>query len=82
MSDYHSANHNQINSRLHFKGYNVYYVTNLNQPETSWNSQEVDNSELTTISGLTPLATYTICVQAFTNMGAGPMSKPVRVKML
>lgn len=31
----------------------------------------VDNSELTTISDLTPLAIYTIRVQAFTSMGAG-----------
>lgn len=31
----------------------------------------VDNSELTTISELTPLAIYTIRVQAFTSMGAG-----------
>jgi netrin-G3 ligand len=40
----------------------------------------VDNSELTTISDLTPLAIYTIRVQAFTSMGAGPMSNPVQVK--
>lgn len=41
----------------------------------------VDNSELTTISELTPLAIYTVRVQAFTSMGAGPMSNPVKVKM-
>jgi len=40
----------------------------------------VDNSELTTISDLTPLAIYTIRVQAFTSMGAGPMSNPVQAK--
>lgn len=40
----------------------------------------VDNSELTTISDLTPLAIYTIRVQAFTSMGAGPMSNPIQVK--
>jgi hypothetical protein len=40
----------------------------------------VDNSDLTTISELTPLAIYTIRVQAFTSMGAGPMSNPVQVK--
>lgn len=40
----------------------------------------VDNSELTTISELTPHAIYTIRVQAFTSMGAGPMSNPVQVK--
>lgn len=40
----------------------------------------VDNSELTTISELTPHAIYTVRVQAFTSMGAGPMSSPVKVK--
>lgn len=40
----------------------------------------VDNSELTTISELTPHAIYTVRVQAFTSMGAGPMSNPVKVK--
>lgn len=41
----------------------------------------VDNSELTTISDLTPHAIYTIRVQAFTSMGAGPLSSPVQVKI-
>uniref|UniRef100_A0A1B0GN62 Fibronectin type-III domain-containing protein n=2 Tax=Phlebotomus papatasi TaxID=29031 RepID=A0A1B0GN62_PHLPP len=40
----------------------------------------VDNSELTTISELTPHAIYTVRVQAFTSMGPGPMSNPVQVK--
>lgn len=40
----------------------------------------VDNSELTTISDLQSFAIYTIRVQAFTSMGAGPMSNPVQVK--
>lgn len=69
---------------LHFysylQGYKVYYTTNPNQPEQQWNSQVVDNSELTTISELTAHAIYTIRVQAFTSMGAGPMSTPVQVK--
>lgn len=59
----------------------MYYTTNPSQPEASWDSQMVDNSELTTISELTPLAIYTVRVQAFTSMGAGPMSNPVKVKM-
>lgn len=58
----------------------MYYTTNPSQPEASWDSQMVDNSELTTISELTPLAIYTVRVQAFTSMGAGPMSNPVKVK--
>lgn len=58
----------------------MYYTTNPNQPEASWDSQMVDNSELTTISELTSHVIYTVRVQAFTSMGAGPMSNPVQVK--
>lgn len=65
---------------IEFQGYKVYFTTNPSQPEASWDSQMVDNSELTTISELTPLAIYTVRVQAFTSMGAGPMSNPVKVK--
>lgn len=65
---------------IQLQGYKVYYTTNPSQPEASWDSQMVDNSELTTISELTPLAIYTVRVQAFTSMGAGPMSNPVKVK--
>lgn len=69
-----------IVSRLFFKGYKVFFTTNPNQPEASWDSRMVDNSELTTIPELTPHAIYTIRVQAFTSMGAGPLSSPVKVK--
>lgn len=41
----------------------------------------VDNNQLTTINELTPLSIYTIRVQAFTNVGPGPLSSPVQVKM-
>ena len=69
-------NHSMLNSQ----GYKVFFTTNPNQPEASWDSQMVDNSDLTTISELTPHAIYTVRVQAFTSMGAGPMSNPVKVK--
>lgn len=59
----------------------MYYTSNPMLPEQSWNSQMVDNSELTTISDLIPHAIYTIRVQAFTSMGAGPLSSPVQVKI-
>lgn len=68
------------NNKQPLQGYKVYFTTNPNQPEASWDSQMVDNSELTTISELTPHAIYTVRVQAFTSMGAGPMSSPVKVK--
>lgn len=35
-----------------FQGYKVYYTTDPTQSEQSWESQVVDNSELTTISEL------------------------------
>lgn len=74
------AKTNEIAIQILFQGYKVFYTTNPNQPEASWDSQMVDNSELTTISELTPMAIYTVRVQAFTSMGAGPMSNPVKVK--
>jgi receptor-type tyrosine-protein phosphatase F len=46
----------------------------------NWDSQMVDNNQLTTISELTPHTIYTIRVQAVTNVGPGPLSAPVHVK--
>lgn len=46
----------------------------------TWESQMVDNNQLTTISELTPHTIYTIRVQAFTSVGPGPLSVPVLVK--
>lgn len=45
-----------------------------------WESQVVDNNQLTTISELIPHSIYTIRVQAFTSVGPGPLSAPVQVK--
>lgn len=45
-----------------------------------WDSQVVDNNQLTTISELTPHTIYTIRVQAMTSVGPGPLSPPVHVK--
>ncbi|XP_063235458.1 tyrosine-protein phosphatase Lar isoform X2 [Bacillus rossius redtenbacheri] len=61
-------------------GYKVYYTTSPTLPMASWESQMVDNNQLTTISELTPLTIYTIRVQAFTSVGPGPLSAPVLVK--
>lgn len=46
----------------------------------SWQYQMVDNSQLTTISELTPHTIYTIRVQALTSVGPGPLSLPVQIK--
>lgn len=61
-------------------GYKVYYTTNPQLAMASWESQMVDNNQLTTISELTPHTIYTIRVQAFTSVGPGPLSGPVQVK--
>ncbi|CAH1184278.1 unnamed protein product [Phyllotreta striolata] len=61
-------------------GYKVYYTTNAQQPMAQWESQVVDNNQLTTISELTPHTIYTIRVQAYTSVGPGPLSAPVHVK--
>lgn len=46
----------------------------------SWQYQLVDNSQLTTISDLTPHTIYMIRVQALTSVGPGPLSTPVQIK--
>ncbi|XP_029041866.1 tyrosine-protein phosphatase Lar isoform X4 [Osmia bicornis bicornis] len=61
-------------------GYKVYYTTDSNQQMASWQYQMVDNSQLTTISDLTPHTIYTIRVQALTSVGPGPLSLPVQIK--
>lgn len=45
-----------------------------------WESQVVDNNQLTTVSELTPHTIYTIRVQAYTSVGPGPLSVPAQVK--
>ena len=59
----------------------VYYSTNPQQPLSQWESQFVDNNKLTTISDLTPHTIYTIRVEAYTSIGPGPLSNPVKVRM-
>ncbi|KZC05677.1 Receptor-type tyrosine-protein phosphatase delta, partial [Dufourea novaeangliae] len=61
-------------------GYKVYYTTDPNQQMASWQYQMVDNSQLTTVSDLTPHTIYTIRVQALTSVGPGPLSLPVQIK--
>ncbi|XP_049819624.1 tyrosine-protein phosphatase Lar isoform X2 [Aethina tumida] len=61
-------------------GYKVYYTTDSQLSMAQWESQVVDNNQLTTISELKPHTIYTIRVQAFTSVGPGPLSPPVHVK--
>lgn len=61
--------------------YKIYYTTDPQQPLSSWQSQMVNNNQLTTISDLKSHETYTIRVEAYTSIGPGPLSLPVNVKM-
>lgn len=61
-------------------GYKIYYTTTPIVPLSSWESQTVDNNQMTTVAELKPLQIYTIKVQGFTQRGPGPLSVPVQVK--
>lgn len=58
----------------------MYYTTKPHLPVQAWQSQIVDNNQLTTISDLQTHAIYTIRVQAFTSRGPGPLSVPMHMK--
>lgn len=75
--EHHRDNHLRLYC---FQGYKVYYTVNPTLPMASWESQMVDNNQLTTVSELIPHTIYTVRVQAFTSVGPGPLSAPVLVK--
>ncbi|XP_055488596.1 receptor-type tyrosine-protein phosphatase S-like isoform X21 [Leucoraja erinacea] len=62
------------------RGYRVYYTMDPNQHINNWQKHNVDDSMLTTIANLTPEATYTVRVLAFTSVGDGPHSPEIQVK--
>ncbi len=49
-------------------------------PISLWTLHQVDNSQLTTISNLLTNRTYTVSVLAYTSVGDGPLSEPIKVK--
>ncbi|XP_060563788.1 uncharacterized protein LOC132723131 isoform X2 [Ruditapes philippinarum] len=62
------------------QGYKVFYTTNPDLPIVLWMNQEVaGENKMTTVSGLIPNSTYTICLLAFSSIGQGPLSVPVKV---
>ncbi|XP_034250839.1 tyrosine-protein phosphatase Lar [Thrips palmi] len=61
-------------------GYRVYFTTHPLLPLPLWSQQSVDDSRLSTVSGLTPHQVYWVRVQALTAVGAGPPSVPALVK--
>jgi len=52
----------------------------MNLPINRWQIQNVSgDNRMTSISGLTPNAVYTVCVLAYSSIGQGPMSDPKKI---
>lgn len=75
-----SSSQNNAAQHFLFQGYKVYYTTKPHLPVQAWQSQTVDNNQLTTISDLQTHSIYTIRVQAYTSRGPGPLSAPIQMK--
>ncbi|XP_077440031.1 protein tyrosine phosphatase receptor type Fa isoform X2 [Vanacampus margaritifer] len=63
------------------RGYRVYYSADPQEPLGAWNKHNTDDSQLTTVAGLVPDATYAFRVLAFTSVGDGPPSNVLLIKM-
>ncbi|CAJ1064680.1 receptor-type tyrosine-protein phosphatase F-like [Xyrichtys novacula] len=64
----------------HIHGYQVYYSSERDALLSSWQKHNTDDSQLTTISGLTTNLTYSLRVLAFTSVGDGPLSDVLQIK--
>uniref|UniRef100_A0A3P9JM89 protein-tyrosine-phosphatase n=1 Tax=Oryzias latipes TaxID=8090 RepID=A0A3P9JM89_ORYLA len=64
------------------KGYRVFYTMDPSRPINEWQIQNVQDSLITTIQNLVASETYIIQVLAFTSVGDGPFSIPIKVKVL
>ncbi|XP_067368623.1 protein tyrosine phosphatase receptor type Fa isoform X22 [Channa argus] len=62
------------------RGFRVYYSTEHDAPLSAWQKHNTDDSQLTTISGLTTDTTYSVRVLGFTSVGDGPPSDVLRIK--
>ncbi|XP_038572798.1 protein tyrosine phosphatase receptor type Fa isoform X3 [Micropterus salmoides] len=62
------------------QGYRVYYSSKHDAPLSAWQKHNTDDSQLTTISGLTPDITYSLRVLGFTSVGDGPPSDVLQIK--
>ncbi|XP_073332299.1 receptor-type tyrosine-protein phosphatase F-like [Pagrus major] len=62
------------------QGYRVYYSSEHDAPLSTWQKHNTDNSQLTTISGLTTDITYSLRVLGFTSVGDGPPSDVLQIK--
>lgn len=61
-------------------GYKIYYTTDAKQPLSSWDTQNVGDSDMTKIVIPHTHAIYTIRVQALTTRGESAPSAPVAIK--
>ncbi|XP_068563892.1 protein tyrosine phosphatase receptor type Fa isoform X10 [Cebidichthys violaceus] len=62
------------------RGYRVYYSSDHDAPLNAWQKHNTDDSQLTTISGLTADITYSLRVLGFTSVGDGPPSDVLQIK--
>lgn len=62
------------------RGYRVYYTSEHDAPLSAWQKHNTDDSQLTTISGLTRDITYSLRVLGFTSVGDGPPSDVLQIK--
>uniref|UniRef100_UPI0037E98738 protein tyrosine phosphatase receptor type Fa isoform X3 n=1 Tax=Semicossyphus pulcher TaxID=241346 RepID=UPI0037E98738 len=62
------------------RGYWVYYSSEHDAPINTWQKHNTDDSQLTTISGLTTDITYSLRVLGFTSVGDGPPSDVLQIK--
>ncbi|XP_044056647.1 protein tyrosine phosphatase receptor type Fa isoform X5 [Siniperca chuatsi] len=62
------------------RGYRVYYSSKHDAPLSAWQKHNTDDSQLTTISGLTTDITYSLKVLGFTSVGDGPPSDVLQIK--
>lgn len=62
------------------RGYRVYYSSDPGSPISAWQKHNTDDSQLTTISGLTADITYNLKVLGFTSVGDGPPSEVLQIK--
>ncbi|XP_050933164.1 receptor-type tyrosine-protein phosphatase F isoform X12 [Lates calcarifer] len=62
------------------RGYRIYYSSLHDAPLSAWQKHNTDDSQLTTISGLTTDITYSLRVLAFTSVGDGPPSDVLQIK--
>ncbi|XP_033112587.1 tyrosine-protein phosphatase Lar-like isoform X3 [Anneissia japonica] len=62
-------------------GYKIYYTAKPSSDLSVWETSTVDDIQLTSISQLTPLKLYSVKVAARTEIGYGPTSPVMKIKV-